>query len=85
MPDELLAQLREAIGEEETAVVSMEPTPGTEVTIIGGALNRMRALVTRYHPARERVQVLLEILGRGVEVELPSSSVLTDKPRHPFS
>ena len=85
VPDELLAQLREAIGEEETVVVSTEPTPGTEVTIIGGALNSMRALVTRYHPARERVQVLLEILGRGVEIELPSSSVITDKPRHPFS
>lgn len=85
VPDDLLAQLRETIGEEEVAVVSTVLTPGAEVTITDGTLSGMRVLVTQYFPAKERVRVLLEMLGRGVEVELPFSSVATDKPRHPLA
>lgn len=84
LPDELLAQLREAIGEEGVAVIVAKPMPGSEVTITDGALNGVRALVTQYFPSKERVRVLLEMLGRGVEIDLPSDSVATDKPRHPL-
>ena len=85
VPDELLAQLREAIGEQEVAVVATVPAPGSEVTIVDGTLSGMRLMVTQYFPAKERVRVLLEMLGRGVEIELPSSSVATDKPQHPLA
>ena len=85
LPDELLAQLREAVGGEEIAVVSAKPTPGSEVTITEGALHGVRALVTQYLPSKERVRVLLEMLGRGVEIYLPLSSVATHEVHHPLA
>ena len=85
VPEELLAQLRAAIGEEETVTISTVPTQGTEVTIIDGTLAGLQALVTNYCPAKDRVRVLLEFLGRGVEVELPHASVATRNPPHPLA
>ena len=85
VPAELVAQLQSSIDDGEVAVLSSEPAPGQEVTITGGALERVRALVTSYQPARERVRVLLTFLGREIEAELPAAAVVGRNPRRPLA
>jgi transcriptional antiterminator RfaH len=75
--DELLVdQLREQVGEKEMKVVDYEPTQGDSVKVADGAFAGLEAVVTQALPARARVRVLLEFLGRKVEAELERSSVL---------
>lgn len=53
---------------------------GSEVTVASGPLFGVRALITRVLPARQRVAILLEILGAHREVEIENVRVL---PSHP--
>lgn len=61
--------------------VDDQPRPGDTVVVAGGAFAGLRALVQTYHPAKERVRVLLEFLGRPTEVELPASLVVLSERR----
>ncbi len=83
IPDALLEQLQASISLDEVAVIPTDPAPGQEVTITAGAFERVRALVTSYQPAQERVRVLLTFLGREVEAELPVDAVVGPDPRRP--
>lgn len=69
--------LRERAGEEEVVVIDPELQVGEAVTITAGPLQGLEALVTRLVPAKERVQVLLEFLGRSLEAEIPTPAVLS--------
>jgi hypothetical protein len=69
-----------AFREGEIAVVPTVPVPRHEVTLVEGAFSGLRALVAQYFPAKERVRVLLMLLGRGHEVDLPVSAVVVDRP-----
>jgi transcriptional antiterminator RfaH len=44
---------------------------GERVIVTGGPLSGLEGIFTRYLPARQRCQVLLEVLGRQSTVELP--------------
>jgi len=56
---------------------------GSEVTIIEGLFQGGNGMVTRLIPARERVKVLLEFLGRPTEIEIDENSL--DFPKvHPM-
>jgi transcriptional antiterminator RfaH len=85
VPTALVDELREVLGDDETAVVAETPAAGDEVLITEGVFRDLRVLVSQYFPAKDRVRVLLEMLGRGVEVELPVSFVSAGKPIHPLA
>ena len=56
---------------------------GSEVNIIEGLFKDGNGIVTRLIPARERVKVLLEFLGRSTEIEIDENSL--DFPKvHPL-
>jgi len=59
-------------------VIEIQETfqPGEEVEVAEGTFAGIRALVKVYYPAKERVRVLLEFLGRETEVDLPATSVI---------
>jgi len=57
---------------------------GEEVQVVEGPFRGIRAVVTRVMPARERVTVLLELLGMEREVEVPGNAVLPDA-KHPMA
>jgi transcriptional antiterminator RfaH len=84
IPADLVAQLQDSLGDSQIASIPTVPEPGQEVTITAGAFERVRALVTSYHPARERVRVLLSFLGREMEAELPVAAVVGRDPRRPL-
>jgi transcriptional antiterminator RfaH len=82
IPETLIAELKATLGTEELFVVGDAFQPGDAVSITGGALHGLQAVVTRAMPARQRVMVLLEFLGRQTMVEVPAAQlVLTQNQR----
>ncbi|MGI8960824.1 MAG: transcription termination/antitermination protein NusG [Bryobacteraceae bacterium] len=79
--DSIMAELRLLVADNETVEVSADPQPGSEVVIVGGALRGLRVLVTRVLPARQRIAVLLELLGSQREIEIERDRVLPVNPR----
>ena len=72
----IIDQLREHVGEKEIRIINYEPSQGDNVKIGEGAFAGLEAVVTQILPARARVRVLMDFLGRKVEMELERSSVL---------
>ena len=82
--DEIIADLRRHVADGETVEISAEIREGEEVKVVEGPLVGVRALVTRVLPARERVAILLTLLGQEREIEVDSGAVLPDM-RHPLA
>lgn len=79
-------QIRQAAGEEEVIVYSPELRVGDAVRIAEGAFQGLEAVIMQLLPARERVKVLLEFLGRDVHAEIAMPSLLsTAAPRSQFA
>ncbi len=70
VPEEVVEDLRNCFGADEVLDLQKYPAPGDGVTLAGGAFLGMEAIVLRSWPARRRVQVLLEILGRPTPLEV---------------
>jgi transcriptional antiterminator RfaH len=78
IPDEVIADLRATVGDAEIHVVPDVFSPGELVNVSGGAFHGLKAVVLRVMPARERVAVLLEFLGRQTAVELPAENLVRE-------
>jgi len=76
--DATMADLRHRFGVEELHVIPATPQIGDAVGIAGGIFHGLQAMVTQVMPGRERVQVLLEFLGRQTMVELPLDQVVAE-------
>jgi len=71
--DDVIESLRSRVGGEgDIPVVEVDPSinVGDPVNIAGGAFMGLESVVTRLMSGKERVRVLIEFLGRQVEVEL---------------
>ncbi|MEO8204549.1 MAG: transcription termination/antitermination NusG family protein [Chthoniobacterales bacterium] len=75
---EIIADIRHAIADKETIEIQDEIQTGQEINVISGPFRGIRALVTRVMPAKDRIAVLLEVLGMEREVELQTDTVLPD-------
>lgn len=84
VPDQIIEDLRREVRDEETIVIQPQIEIGEEVNVIAGPFQGIRAVVSRVLPARERVAVLLEVLGMEREVEVSTAALLPDLP-HPMS
>lgn len=78
VPDGVIAELREVFEAEEPMTVDDRLVDGVEVVLTDGAFAGMRAFVLRALPARQRVQVLLDILGRATMVEVDRRAVVVE-------
>jgi len=78
IPDAVIEELKECFEGEETITVEDRLAPGDEVIVAEGAFCGMRAFVLRVMPARKRVQVLLDVLGRPTPAELDENSVVME-------
>jgi transcriptional antiterminator RfaH len=81
---EIINELRSAVKDQETIVIQPGIEVGEEVNVVSGPFRGLRAVVSRVMPARERVAVLLEVLGMEREVEVPFDTVIADIP-HPMT
>lgn len=78
VPDEVMLELRSRFADASVYVIGETWSPGDEVRISGGAFHGLAGVITRVMPARERVAVLLEFLGRQTAVEIPTASIIKD-------
>ncbi len=87
VPESAIAELREVVGSENIHIVAEPLAAGEEVEVAAGAFRGLKAVVSRVMPARDRVQVLLEFLGRQTSVEINAGDVLRegDQRRRAFS
>ncbi|HEY5297462.1 MAG TPA: transcriptional activator RfaH [Verrucomicrobiae bacterium] len=76
LDDSIIEELQECFSAEDLLTVENRLLPGDEVAVAGGAFAGMRAFVLRNMPARKRVQILLDILGRPTPVEVDRDSVI---------
>lgn len=81
--ESIVSELRSLVKDNETVEVSAEPQPGSEVIVVGGPMRGLRVLVTRVIPARQRIAILLELLGSHREVEIERNRVFPVNPRQP--
>lgn len=81
VPDETIDGLRSMIGEEEVREVGPALKVGQEVEVAAGTFAGFHGIVTRIMPARDRVAVLLDFLGRQTTVELPLHGISHEGPR----
>lgn len=80
VPERALAELRSFMDDAELKTVSYVLNEGDPVEIVEGPLRGQTAVVKQLLPARERVKVLLEVLGGTNEVELHLTSVFKEAP-----
>lgn len=76
--DSVIEELKQCFEEEEPLYVEDRLCPGSEVSIADGAFRGFQAIVLKMLPARQRVQILLDILGRQTLVEVDRQSVIVE-------
>jgi transcriptional antiterminator RfaH len=81
IPEAVIEELRATVGDAGVRIVGETLEPGDAVRISGGAFHGLEAVVTRVLPARARVAVLLEFLGRQTMVEVKVDSVVKLEPK----
>jgi transcriptional antiterminator RfaH len=74
--DAVLAQLRDRVGGADVKELSYKLSQGDKVRIAEGAFAGLEVCVTRALPAKERVKVLMDFLGRKIEAEIEHSRIL---------
>lgn len=77
--DAVIEELQECFVAEEPLPVESRLFPGDAVVLAEGAFAGMGAIVLRTMPARQRVQVMLEILGGNTLVEVNRGSLIGGK------
>jgi len=80
----VIESLRHFVSDNEVVVIAPQILPGDEVKVIDGPFKGLQALVTRMMPAKERVAVLLDLLGAQREVEITMDRIVSAKV-HPLS
>jgi transcriptional antiterminator RfaH len=76
VPDGIIRELQACFENQDLLTVEARLVPGDEVTVVTGAFSGMQACVLRNLPARSRVQILLDILGRSTQVEVERNMVV---------
>lgn len=76
VPENTVMALQAQGGAEEIVTVDSCLKIGQPVQFIEGPLQGFEVVITQLLPARERIRVLLEFLGRSVEMEVSAGKVL---------
>jgi transcriptional antiterminator RfaH len=69
LPDALISEMRTHTGTNEILEIGCALEPGQEVEITRGPFQGLTTLVTRIVTARERVEILVEWMGRTLHAE----------------
>jgi transcriptional antiterminator RfaH len=76
LPEETIAALQSHAGMDEVVTVDSSLKIGQLVHIVEGPFRGLEAVITQVLPVRERIRVLMDFLGRSVEMEIPEVKVL---------
>ena len=78
IPEEIIKDLRQVLGTTDLHTISPEFSPGDAVQITEGTLRGLQAVVSHVMPSRERVAVLMELLGRQIMVEIKTPMIIKE-------
>ena len=78
VPDEVIEMLRAEVGEEELVEVDPRVEVGDEVVVSEGPMLGLSGIVTQLRSGKERVQILIEFLGRDTLAEVKAEKMSTD-------
>ena len=81
--EEVLAQLKEHVGVREVKELAYEPSEGDNVTVAAGVFAGLEVVITQVLPAKERVKVLMDFLGRKIETELERCRIMHKSEQPP--
>ncbi|MDB6033288.1 MAG: nusG [Verrucomicrobiales bacterium] len=73
--EEVITELQTLVGDEEIRIVQPSIAVGQEVDISNGPFAGFHGIVTRVMPAKDRVAVLLDFLGRQTTVEVMMAGI----------
>jgi transcriptional antiterminator RfaH len=76
LPENTVIALQSKAGAEEVVTIDSSPKIGQPVHIVEGPFQGLEVVVTQVLPAKERIRVLLDFLGRSLEMEVPAGKVL---------
>jgi transcriptional antiterminator RfaH len=76
LPETTIIALQSHTGMDEVVTVDSSLKIGQAVHIIEGPFCGLEVVITQVLPARERIRVLLDFLGRPLEMEVPEAKVL---------
>jgi transcriptional antiterminator RfaH len=76
LPENIVAGLRARVGAEEVFTADCSIKLGQPVQITEGPFQGLEVVVTHLLPAKERIRVLFEFLGRSIEMEISTAKVL---------
>lgn len=75
VPDALIHEWQQAVDDQKLITIEERLHPGDEVEVVEGPMRGIRTVITHVFPARERVRILLELLGEVREAEVSLDSV----------
>jgi transcriptional antiterminator RfaH len=78
IPEKIIEDLRQILGTAELHTIFEDLAPGDAVQISDGTLRGLSAVVSRVLPGRQRVAVLMELLGQQTTVELTATSLVKE-------
>jgi transcriptional antiterminator RfaH len=76
LPDDTIVALQSHAGMDEIVTIDSSLKIGQPVHIIEGPFRGLEVVITQVLPGRERVRVLVDFLGRPLEMEVPEAKVL---------
>src|ERR1044071_4391039 len=76
IPDRVIDELRHTLAANDGTIFMEAPSQGDEAEISLGPFRGELGVVTRVLPARQRVEVLLDVMGRSIPAEFSLSSII---------
>ena len=76
IPNHVIEELRQTLLENADTVFTDAPLEGDEAEISNGPFQGEKGIIVRVLPARERVEILLDVLGRPLPTEFRLSSII---------
>lgn len=78
VPDDVIEEVRLCFDSEESMQVEDPLTPGSLVTMVEGPFLGTQGVIVRVLPAKQRVQILLDFLGRTTLTEVDRKSLVVE-------
>lgn len=79
IPNDIIAQLQAEMLHQEVREIAHSVQVGDSVEIAEGPMRGFKGIIERITNGADRVQVLLEFLGRSNLVEVPTQTVISDR------
>ena len=76
LPDALIAEIKSRVSRDEIVEINQRLESGQNVEVAQGPFQGFEALVTRFISAKDRVEILIEWMGRSLYAELNAADLV---------